>query len=232
MKQTEADLCKKFISETNLLGWKSFPEQNGWDILTILPDGRQIGIQAKLTFNLKVLDQCLPKLFDGNIGPDFRAILVPEDKYPNVAKSLGIVVFVTVKEDFLKLFPQMSETAKISLLSSHYNKPISDNLGWYPDKRYKIPEYESGSVAGSPCPVRLTDWKIKALKLIARCEKRGYVTTKDFKQLGISPTMWLYSNRKWLKLSEPGRYVLNKCNIHLTHPEAYAKILAETKLVE
>ena len=58
------------------------------------------------------------------------------------------------------------------------------------------------------------------------------MTSKDFKQLNISPTMWLYSNRKWLKPLGDGKFGIGKVDFHLTHPAAYAKILYETKKIE
>lgn len=219
-KISEAELCSQFIEYATKKGWKAYPEQNGWDFL-LFGSGIQVGVQAKLTLNTKVLEQAIPKVFDGVTGPDFRAILVPENTAPTICSNLGIVVFTPIKQ----LPRQMTSCDEISLR-------LRDELRWYPEKRYPQPEYESGSVAGSPCPVTLTDWKIKALKIIARCEVRGYVTSKDFKQLNISPTMWLYSNRKWLKPLGDGKFGIGKVDFHLTHPAAYAKILYETKKIE
>jgi hypothetical protein len=205
-KISESDLCKLFADKARLIGWTIYPEQYDWDILMI-KNNTQVGVQAKLTLNVKVLEQTIPS-FNSYTGPDFRAILVPENTSPKICQSLGIVVF--------------TPEGKIDEL-------LTDELNWFPESRYQEPKYESGSIAGSPSPVRLTDWKIKALKIIARCEVRGFVTTKDFKQLSISPTMWLYSNKKWLKPLGEGKYGLCKVNLHLTHPVAYHTILEETK---
>ena len=41
----------------------------------------------------------------------------------------------------------------------------------------------------------MTPWKVKALRLCIVLRDRGYITSKDFKDLGLSPTVW---RSRWL----------------------------------
>ena len=59
--------------------WTQYHETAGWDLLLVNPDGVQIGIEAKLSLNPKVLDQALPGRWGEERGPDYRAVLVPAD---------------------------------------------------------------------------------------------------------------------------------------------------------
>lgn len=72
---TEAELCTAFIDWVKAENgkargrdtapvWTPYAETAGWDILLAADDGTQIGIEAKLKFNLKVLAQCLPSSWD------------------------------------------------------------------------------------------------------------------------------------------------------------------------
>jgi hypothetical protein len=60
--------------------WTVYAETAGFDLLLVQDvTGVQVGIEAKLTLNLKVLEQALPSRYDGfhrpSVGPDYRAVL-------------------------------------------------------------------------------------------------------------------------------------------------------------
>ena len=78
--EREADLCSLFIRDFNTMpGWTCYPEAAGFDVLAVHEDGRQLGVEAKLTLNAKVADQILPMRngdFFDKPGPDYRLSLI------------------------------------------------------------------------------------------------------------------------------------------------------------
>ena len=76
---TEGALCEAFAEWARAEGFTVYPETAGWDMLLVAADGHQLGIEAKLSLNLKVLAQALKGCtYSAERGPDYRAILVPE----------------------------------------------------------------------------------------------------------------------------------------------------------
>ena len=77
--KTEADLCADFIAAVRHDGkWECYPETAGWDILCVrASDGAQVGVEAKLRFNARVLNQALEEYgwAPDRSGPDYRAVL-------------------------------------------------------------------------------------------------------------------------------------------------------------
>lgn len=72
---TEAELCARFIAAIGA-DWTAYAETEGWDILLVRKaDGFQIGIEAKLKFNLDVVTQALETNTYAVVspGPDCRA---------------------------------------------------------------------------------------------------------------------------------------------------------------
>ena len=73
--------------------WTVYPETGGFDLLLVQDaTGDQLAVEAKLTFNLKVLEQVLPGRFDATWrhpakGPDFRAVLVPSGGLERMVQS-------------------------------------------------------------------------------------------------------------------------------------------------
>ncbi|WP_249183655.1 hypothetical protein [Pseudomonas putida] len=76
----ESDLCTLFMREFGALpGWTCYPEASGFDVLAVHDDGRQIGVEAKISLNAKVAQQILPHTRDdffGKPGPDYRLVIV------------------------------------------------------------------------------------------------------------------------------------------------------------
>lgn len=232
---TEVALCADFIDwarrEAGRPGysgvtpvWTPYAETAGWDLLLVGPDGTQIGIQAKLTFNLKVIEQCIPGCWDAwhDHGPDYRAILVPEmnSTAESICAALGLMLFARRGSNN---FGPIEFTPALNM--GHYNG------GWHywsPRKRCVLPEFVPDVAAGASGPVQLTRWKIAALRIIATLQLNGHVTKQDFKAFGIDPRRWT-GPQGWLQPGAvPGQFIRgDSLDFDKQHPEVYAKVLAE-----
>lgn len=97
----EADLCAQFVSYLPT-GWTAYPESAGFDLLLVREDGTQIGVEAKMTLNAKVLLQAVEGLharYKGGVnGPDYRAALVPYGTAGADMSALASRLGVTVIE--------------------------------------------------------------------------------------------------------------------------------------
>lgn len=228
---TEAELCAKFIGSVGP-DWTCFNETAGWDILLVRKaDGFQIGIEAKLKLNAIVLTQALEKYAGwaaDNPGPDCRAILVPdgESTFRTIATYIGITVISVYGSPMPyrrgAFYPELPAARKgyVGGADSWYE--------WCPTKRCRLPEYVPDVVAGTPSPIQLTDWKIRAIKIAVTIEKRGYVTRADFKHIQIDHRRWLPSGTGWLSI-EDGHYVKGPYfpNFKAQHPTVYEQIEAD-----
>lgn len=228
--KTEADLCAAFIAWAQPQGVTCYAEWWGWDILIVYPDGAQLGIQAKLRLNADVICQASPSTYDfetNGQAPDFRGILVPDygrGSLSSVACLLGLVVFSGTREGF---GPTLDERA------STYRRYADDRwVDWNPPRRHDLPPTPTDAVAGSPCPVTLTPWKLAALDVLAELALRGVITTKRMKELRVDPRRWLaYS---WLVPAPTrGEWVRSdRCPpFDEQHPTAYALALEKAKAV-
>lgn len=189
--EREADMVREFVAavekdQRNRNPWTIYPETAGWDLLLVHRDGYQVGIEAKLILNAKVIEQALSNAdhsFWGMEGPDYRAVLVPEGKIQNhlskICTHIGIGVIKMSRRWFQ---PHMALPDE----ASNY-RPWPN---WCPSRRCTLPDYVPDVEGGHSAPLRLTIWKIKAIKLCILLERRGYVTRADFKALQISPTRW------------------------------------------
>lgn len=233
--KTEAELCAAFIA------WvtrerpevRCYPEWAGWDILLAYPEGFQIGVQAKLRVNAKVILQAVPNEYgDGRVpAPDYRAVLVPErNGLADVAKMLGLVVFYAAargdidRAHFLPdLRPWPWRTRGAGIVDREW-------LDWNPATRHALPPTATDSVAGSSAPVTLTPWKLCALDVLAELEVKRTITTKRMRQLGVDPRRWQAC--AWLEAeAERGVYVRGEqCpKFDQQHPTAYAAALAKAR---
>jgi len=232
--QKEADLCAAFIAEvTNKKGWRAYCETGGFDILLVREaDGLQIGIEAKLSFNLKVLTQALPdcsKYSHALIGPDHRAVLVPSGEtqlgLKTICDWLGITVISL--RDNSDGNPRRYQTFSPDLPSARWNS--CDWHYWAPLNRCSLPDYVPDVGAGHSSPIKLSDWKIAAIKLMIVLDERP-VSRADFKALQLSPTRWLDPWTGWLVLV-PGTktYIAGPHlpDFKAQHPINYAEIAAD-----
>lgn len=219
---TEAALCKDFIAWAAGEGWTAYPETRGYDIVLVDSAGRQFGIQAKLQANVKVLAQiCGADMtwIRGPIeGPDFVGVLIParSREMREVCDALGATCFC----------PNEDYTGKKSFAPG-FDYATRDELVRPYESRLTLPNYVPDVVAGSPSPLQLTDWKIKALRIVAILELRGWVTRDDFKSLNLSFQRWPVSG--WIKFdSTVKRYHRGeKLDFDKQHPAVYAQIKAE-----
>lgn len=235
--RTEADLCAAFIAAATKDGkWRAYAETAGFDILLVrVSDGAQIGIEAKLALNVKVLSQALPRHLEwdaGMTGPDFRAVLVPDGGAQiglrKICGALGIVV--------IEIKPLAKEPGR-SVACPAFGPVLPVAPGhvwdrelwhdWVPVHRCDVPRYVPDVTAGVPSPVALTQWKVRAIKLAILLEDRP-VTRADFKALGLSPSRWTDPYSGWLRKADGG-YVpgKNMPDLRAQHPRNYEEIKAD-----
>ena len=182
-----------------------YSETEGWDILLVRPaDGFQIGISAKLRFNAKVVTQALEQ-HSWNVsapGPDCRAVLVPEGagELAILCAYIGIVV-ITLRSPPERGVRYGRITPSLPNEDQDYRPGYWPE--WAPTKRHPLPAYVPDCAAGAPAPVRLTAWKIAAIKIAVLLETRP-VSRADFKHLGIDHRRWLPQECGWLRLTAEG----------------------------
>lgn len=222
--KTEADLCAAFIEAMTPQGWTPYNETAGWDILLVNGDGTQIGIQAKLKFNMKVLMQAIEY---GNgwqeTGPDFRAIMLParECASRDLCSALGLTV-IEVERGFGRVVVRPEFDGKWGRGEWHYCNP---------KKRHRLPEHVPDVPAGVSGPAQLTEWKIAALQISAILELRGWVSRHDFRLAGIDYRRW---TQDWLE-PVPDRKGAwrwrdgKDMGFATQHPTIYQKVLADVK---
>jgi hypothetical protein len=237
---TEADLCADFIawvkreSGATRYGrripvWTPYAETAGWDILLVAEDGTQIGIQAKLKFNMKVLTQSLPDRWEHwhDSGPDFRAVLVPERDAAEeqICAALGLGIFAAGSPNYGYDRHQRDFGPGLDIEAYaegwHY---------WSPAKRCEVPEFVPDVVAGASGPVQLTKWKVAALRIVAVLHLRGYVTKADFKAVGVDPRRWTGPGG-WLNPGAvPGQFVrAQSLDFDTQHPTVFAQVLEQER---
>ncbi len=166
-------------------------------------DGFQIGVQAKLTLNAKVVRQaCEAGGQDGLAAPspDCRAILVPKgavgDDMAEICRLLGLTVLAVGDArhgSFTPALPRLKQ----------------DGAGkeWFergPSRRIELPDHVPDVEAGVPAPLRLTAWKIKAIRIAVTLERRGFVLRDDFKHHKIDIRRWIAPRTGWLVRKAPG----------------------------
>jgi hypothetical protein len=207
--ELETELCAAFIDDATKRGWTCYPETAGFDILCVNQGGFQLGIQAKLKLNWKVIEQIIPNDTWPRAAPHHLGVLVP-DGNPLIANILrrcaGIEVFH---------FEPWSKTFFWPCFFEDQN----------PKKLCAIPDYIPDVEAGASAPRTLSPWKIQALRIIADCETAGFVTRANFRTRRIDMRRWTQSG--WLKPVGNGKWVLGDVDFHTLHPTVYAKILDE-----
>jgi hypothetical protein len=233
--KTEADLCQAFIAWAGRHhpDLRCLAEWEGWDILVAYPEGFQLGIQAKLRANAKVIRQAAPEGFYGDMrtGPDFRGVLIPErNDWAEVAEQLGLVPFYSGLEEY-----DWQAKRKVgwdfipSLRPGHQTVDVlfSDWVDWNPETRHELPPVAStGSVAGSSAPVTLTPWKLRALDVLAVLAVESEIQPARMRALGVDPRRWTQNH--WLLPTEKRGFWFRgpKCPaFDEQHPEAYAAAL-------
>lgn len=179
---SEAELCSWFQEAAESAGFVVYNEWGGYDQILVRPDGIQIGIEAKLRANIVVLSQIISPRGWKSHSTQFRAVLVPKasKEFLYVASVLRVLVF-----------EKRMYSARYS--TRYWTLPTKGDYLW--GGGVTLPEVVPDVVGGKRSPIRLTPWKIKAIKLCNRLRKNGFVTTLDFKEEGVDATIW---KSKWL----------------------------------
>jgi hypothetical protein len=205
--ETEASMCDRFVDvirngKNTKDKWDVYCEHADWDLLLVHKEtGTQIGLEAKLKLNAKVLSQCISRNY--NTGPDYRAVLVPSDGLQNhfieLARYMLIPIVVVSKNNDRGSWYHISHNGyHIHMQSSAFPENDTPDVYWeerywhplLPVERLKVPEFASHHGAGNAAPIRMTEWKVSAIKLLIILERRGFVTRADMKALKLSPTRW------------------------------------------
>lgn len=225
--QNEAEMVGRFCADlaNSHTGkkWTIYHETGDFDLLLVESGtGIQVGIEAKLALNLKVLTQALPRYIWQEDGPDYRGVLVPRGKVQGclseLAPRLGIgIIGYEPAGRFGYFSPNLpDENLEYSNASQWYP--------WLPLRRCLLPDYVPDVTGGHSAPIKLTAWKIRAIKLCILLDRLGYVTRGDMKSLGISPSYWTQPGG--YLTPENGRYV--RCSrtpdFRAQHPRSYAEI--------
>lgn len=229
--KSEAELCAAFNAWAKGRGWTPYAETAGWDVLLVAADGTQIGVQAKMRLNVKVLSQAVPSRWDiewRTEGPDFRAILVPRDEpdATDLCTALGLAVFHPLGRGY-----RDDEGDRFAPEIGDEHRPYYKQAPWHwwgPAKRCELPAYVPDVPAGASGPVQLTPWKVAALKITALLELRGHVTRDDFRRLGIDHRRWAGPGG-WLDIKD-GVYVRGeRLAFDRQHPIVYQQVLADVR---
>jgi hypothetical protein len=229
---SEAELVQEFLrrfdrNEGRLRSnWAVYPETADWDLLLVHNSGFQIGIEAKLTLNAKVIDQALVGVhsrwarFD---GPDYRMVLVPkigrQAHLGRICAVIGIGIISLSEEE---------HGAR-----HHFNLPhpdLSPDLpNWGPTIRCPLPNYIPDVRAGIAAPVKLTLWKVQAIKLSIVLDRKGWVDRSMIRALGISPSRWCDPYQGFLRNVGSGQYERFAAtpDFRAQHPENYQQIEAD-----
>ncbi len=248
--ETEAALCQAFIAHIRSVApdWIVYPETANWDILLVhRVGGWQIGVEAKLSLNAKVLVQAIDGIRRG-YGPDFRAVLVGRVVAENacLANSLGLTVIAPEavmgevgyfarrarQGPKIPVFrPALPETESLVQIGSWWSN--WDREVWYdrfPVERCGLPDYVPEVAAGVPSPMILSDWKIRAMRVCVWVERHQIITRAEFRDLGIDPSRWM--NGLWLKAGAGrGEWVAGPHfpadRFRREHPSIFARIEAD-----
>lgn len=232
---SEADLCRVFISLMPP-GWTAYPETGGFDILLRHDvDGFQIGVEAKLRLNAKVICQAAEYVghsYVDQAGPDCRAVLIPDGVSTELA-GLCPLLGITV----IKLQPERDlSVASFRLVQPPRFKPDLPSLKnpfsespWHelcPVERITLPDWVPDVSAGNSAPIALTDWKIRAIKIVVLLKRNGFVTRKDFAAIAISMSRW--TQEKWLVKGTRNQWVAGPKlpDFKKQHPVNYPQIEA------
>lgn len=248
--ETEAALCQAFIRGVPD-EWVVYPETCGWDILLVHRQGGwQVGVEAKLSLNAKVLAQAIDGRRRNDVGPDFRAVLVGKVVAENwtIARALGLTV-ISPKPISQSRFarsrlkahswewagphipafsPDLPEAEKVVRIGEWWSDwTREDWFDQFPSRRHELPDYVPEVAAGVPSPVILSDWKIKAMRICHWIERNGTITRSHFKSLGIDPSRWM--NGHWLRPgANRGEWIKGPGfpgdQFRREHPSIYTKI--------
>ena len=245
--ETEAELCRTFLSMISD-DWTAYNETGGFDILLAHRSGVQIGVEAKLSLNSKVLVQVVENRHRCWPSPDFRAVLVGRVVAENaaLARELGVTV-IQVRgttshvgrsrkgptRPAFSAYPDLPKLSELTYIPEGWRSRWLDRGEWFdeaPTERLPLPDYVPDVEAGHPSPMTLSDWKIKAIKVCIFVERRTRIDRATFKKLVIDPSRWM--DGRWLQKSNlRGYWVAGKAfpaaQFRREHPRVFAEIEAD-----
>lgn len=236
---SEAMLCATFIRNVPE-EWTVYPETGGFDMMLVRKsDGVQIGIEAKLSLNPKVISQILEGPHSNGEGPDFRAVLVPWGTGGGlefICRRLGFtVIYQKDKAVFehsdayrYRVHNPKFTPALPKAEQDYWNEAYADWIDQAPFRQVTLPAYVPDVGAGHPAPRQLTSWKICAIKIAIIMEREGKVTRADFGHVRIDHRRWLDS--EWIvRAPERGVYLAGPYigTFKRQHPTNYAQIAAD-----
>lgn len=220
----ESELCALFKKAAQLDGWAVYPEVSEWDLVliwtgeapipmnaTVINPGDQVAVEAKMRANVQALRQAVTRSTSRRGGsPDFRAVLAPKvgSDFQDVAAMLGIGTF-----DLKYCQPWnhgrfRSERERKTISAPRKRFERSGGRLWLPPV---IPTGEGGMSSPSP----LTKWRVQALKMMTHLRSVEFVTSTDFKQLGINMQIW--REQRWIvQDGRKGRY--SRYRLNPDHP--------------
>lgn len=216
----EFELCNDLIDLARNLNWKIYPEVSNYDLVIVSTTekypfkiGDQIGIEAKLKPNVKVLSQIIEKMSDHK-GPNWIATLTPyiTEEFASVSKFLRISnIFAFDKAND----PVSQQKNKLRSTFKHFS---NINRKFYKVPLW-VPDYEIDIEAGAASPKSVSPWKVKAVEFVININKNknGLMTSQDFRDYGVGNYQtWL--DRGWIKYSgmKDGKH---KLWIFTKHPE-------------
>lgn len=245
--ETEAALCQAFVLNVPE-EWVVYPETCGWDLLLVHREGGwQIGVEAKLSLNTKVLEQAIRHRASDHAGPDFRAVLVGRvvAETAEIARALGLTVIYPKDEPWVSdwsarytkhgpkfptFIPDLPWAERLTQIQDWWWSGREAWFDQFSTNRHRLPDYVPEVAAGVPSPMVLSDWKIKAIRVCVFVEKHGSITRADFRALCIDPSRWM--NGYWLKAgAERGQWVAGPqfpgISLRREHPNVFAKIEAD-----
>jgi hypothetical protein len=233
--KSEADLCAVFIAEVEKKkDWTAYAETAGWDILLVrISDGCQIGIQAKLKLNAKVLTQAAEGRWDRESGPDYRACLIP----PYGSSDLSELAFhcrltlIQMRAPQPHAIPWFWPQLPFFVTAARTDCDSGDdNNSWFemmPTQRCQLPDYIPDVRAGSAAPIQLTRWKVSALRLAVLLDQTGYLTRADFKAHQIDIRRW--TDGRWIVPGDRGFVAGDRFpGFRLQHPVVWDQIVADS----
>lgn len=254
---TESALCDCFIASMREIGgWTVYPETAGFDILCVYDaTGHQLAVEAKLQLNAKVAQQILPGHYMGFgesdvAGPDYRAVIVPAitEASAGIGEMLGILgvqVWTPSKdyrasnesyETFLSFRAALNKYGHDRYVDRRLYDGASGDLqwevawhDWNPPRRCELPDMVPSVRAGVPSPIKLTPWKIGALRVLADLEVHGFVTAKSVRERGVDARRFCAADG-WLEPLGNGRWGMGHIpRFDQQHPKEYAEILLALK---
>lgn len=191
-------------------------------------------------------------------GPDFRAVIVPQGGggIARLLNIVGVMVWAPSQcyrlrndgygakwsfEDAIGLSRTFS-AARYDFDECAAQRAANDARGWRagwgeelrwhdwnPEERCELPEFVPNVPAGVPAPVRLTPWKVGALKVLAKIESVGFITAKEVRGFGVDPRRFCATDG-WLESLGDGKWGRGKIPaFDHQHPEAYSEILAKQR---